>query len=257
MEIKTHSLAAWDLVCMPKKKGGLGVINLEFQNIALLVKHLDKFFNKKNLPWVQLIWNKHYSNSDKPPQAHKEKGSFWWKDIFRLIPFFRAFAQYTLGQGDTAPFWKDKWTDSYLESEFPILFSFARNEDSTIQSFLQASELSQNFHIPLSSQAMQEWETLTDRLQNLYNGSNMDKWTYPCNSNRFHANKVYKMFFVHLQPEQPLTLIWKSKCVMKLKVFLWLLLMNRLNTKEMLQKKNCNIQGGYSASCVMPASLKI
>lgn len=179
MEIKTHSLAAWDLVCMPKKKGGLGVINLEFQNIALLVKHLDKFFNKKNLPWVQLIWNKHYSNSDKPPQAHKEKGSFWWKDIFRLIPFFRAFAQCTLGQGDTALFWKDKWTDSYLESEFPILFSFARNEDSTIQSFLQASELSQNFHIPLSSQAMQEWETLTDRLQNLYNGSNMDKWTYP------------------------------------------------------------------------------
>lgn len=47
---KTHSLAAWDMVCKPKNKGGLGIINLEFQNCALLLKHLDKFFNKHDIP---------------------------------------------------------------------------------------------------------------------------------------------------------------------------------------------------------------
>jgi hypothetical protein len=26
---KVHSLAAWDMVCRPKKKGGLGIINLK------------------------------------------------------------------------------------------------------------------------------------------------------------------------------------------------------------------------------------
>ena len=31
-------LAAWRTVCQPKKKGGLGVINLELQNMALLLK---------------------------------------------------------------------------------------------------------------------------------------------------------------------------------------------------------------------------
>jgi hypothetical protein len=40
---------------------------------------------------------------------------------------------------------------------------------------------------------------------------------------------------------------------MKLKVFLWLMLMNRLNTKEMLHKKNFNIQGGIN--CLMCNSL--
>lgn len=54
-ETKTHSLAAWDIVCKPKKKGGLGIINLEIQNTALLLKLLHKFFNKKDLPWVHLI----------------------------------------------------------------------------------------------------------------------------------------------------------------------------------------------------------
>lgn len=42
-----QSMAAWDLVCKPKNKGGLGIVNLEFQNIALLAKNLDKFFNNR------------------------------------------------------------------------------------------------------------------------------------------------------------------------------------------------------------------
>lgn len=61
------TLAAWDLVCKPKNKGGLGILNLEVQNIALLIKHLDRFFNCKDLPWVKLIRNKYYADSDKPP----------------------------------------------------------------------------------------------------------------------------------------------------------------------------------------------
>lgn len=39
--------AAWEMVCIPKIEGGLGVINLEKQNEALHMKNLDKFFNKK------------------------------------------------------------------------------------------------------------------------------------------------------------------------------------------------------------------
>lgn len=70
---KSQSLASWNLVCKPKDKGGLGIIDLEYQNIALLTKHLDKFYNKHNLPWVKLIWRKYYLNADLPPHAHTEK----------------------------------------------------------------------------------------------------------------------------------------------------------------------------------------
>ena len=47
---KCNSLAAWDMVCNPKSKGGLGVLNLPVQNEALLLKFLHKFYNKMNIP---------------------------------------------------------------------------------------------------------------------------------------------------------------------------------------------------------------
>jgi hypothetical protein len=71
---KCLSLAAWDMVCKPKDKGGLGVLNLKIQNQALLLKFLDKFYNKKDIQWVHLIWQTYYQNSI--PHASNMCGSF-------------------------------------------------------------------------------------------------------------------------------------------------------------------------------------
>lgn len=76
---KGGNLVAWHVVMQPKEKGGLGIINLRLQNDALLMKRLSKFYNKENIPWVCLIWNKYYSN--RVPHATREVGSFWWKDV--------------------------------------------------------------------------------------------------------------------------------------------------------------------------------
>ena len=76
---KGGNLVAWQVVQQPKDKGGLGVLNLRLQNDALLLKQLDKFYNKVDMPWVQLVWSKYYAT--KVPHTAREMGSFWWKDI--------------------------------------------------------------------------------------------------------------------------------------------------------------------------------
>ncbi|XP_073357981.1 uncharacterized protein [Aegilops tauschii subsp. strangulata] len=48
--VKNNSLAAWELVCRTKRKGGLGVIDIKTQNVALLLKHLFKFYNREEVP---------------------------------------------------------------------------------------------------------------------------------------------------------------------------------------------------------------
>jgi hypothetical protein len=100
---KGRSLAAWPKVTKPKDKGGLGIIDLRSQNEALLLKHLDKFYNKKDTPWVNMIWHSHYSQGH-IPHASADKGSFWWKDLLHLCDKFRGIAKCTVGNGTTVLF---------------------------------------------------------------------------------------------------------------------------------------------------------
>ena len=64
------NLVAWETVQKPQKQGGLGIINLKLQNNALLLKHLHKFSNQADIPWVQLVWFKYYQ--DRVPHASRE-----------------------------------------------------------------------------------------------------------------------------------------------------------------------------------------
>jgi hypothetical protein len=58
----------------PKTKGGLGVIDLQKQNKALLMKNLHKLFNAQEVPLVSMVWEKLYSNGKLP--SAKMKGEF-------------------------------------------------------------------------------------------------------------------------------------------------------------------------------------
>ena len=96
-------LAAWSTVSLPKAKGGLGVLNLRLQNDSLLLKQLHKFYSKKDVPWVKLIWSKYYANG-KVPHGHREVGSFWWKNLLRLSVLYRGIAKCQVGDGSIVLF---------------------------------------------------------------------------------------------------------------------------------------------------------
>jgi hypothetical protein len=68
--------AAWPSVCLPKKEGVLGVINLHTHthNDSLLMKFLHKFYTKADIPWVHLVWDNYYATGKLPGQQNK--GSF-------------------------------------------------------------------------------------------------------------------------------------------------------------------------------------
>jgi hypothetical protein len=133
-----QSLAAWPLVCRPKDKGGMGIINLAIQNKALLTKHLHKFYNKDVTPWVSLIWNTYYDGA--VPHATILCGSFWWKDILKLNGIYRAHSVIQVNMGDSTLFWHDTW--DFLGSSTPIkdrylrLFSFVLDDKISVKDFI-------------------------------------------------------------------------------------------------------------------------
>ena len=70
------------------------------QNKALLLKNMHKFYNRHNIPWVNLIWETYYSNDLLP--GSNWIGSFWWKANLRLIDNFKSFARCHIGDGKSA-----------------------------------------------------------------------------------------------------------------------------------------------------------
>lgn len=76
------------------------------------MKNLDKFFNRRNIPWVSTIWEKHYKNGKLPGQV--KKGSFWWRDVLKLLSKFKDMAVIQIKNGQTCLFWKDKWVNQPL-----------------------------------------------------------------------------------------------------------------------------------------------
>ena len=151
--------AAWKLVCNSKENGGLGVHDMQIQNESLLLKHLHKFFNKYDIPWVQLIWNSHYNNETIP--VNNRNGSFWWRDVLKLLDSFKEMASVTIGDGSTSLFWSDVWHGVPFNIQWPHLFSFAKDANTSVQNFLDADDKSKFFHVPLSIEAHDQYQLLS------------------------------------------------------------------------------------------------
>jgi hypothetical protein len=243
-------LVAWKKCCKPKRKGGLGIINLRSQNNALLLKHLDKFYNKKDIPWVKLIWSVHYSNGQ-VPHATTDKGSFWWKDILKLCDLFRGIANCKIGDGSTVLFWSDLWNDNVMQIKYPRLYSFAKNKNISVAQFLTNNTLEMQFHLPLSEQAYQEYQSLQDYFQTfqVQQGAK-DSWHYIWGNSTYTSSRFYNFPFSNIHPPAPFIWIWDSKCCNKLRVFSWLLLMDRLNTRNILKRKRHKLEGN-NYNCVL------
>jgi hypothetical protein len=185
----------------------------------LLIKHLDKFYNKKNIPWVNLIWNTYYANGE-IPHATTDRGSFWWKDLLKLCDAFRGVAACQVGNGTTVMFWSDVWNDLLLQNHFPRLYSFAKNKQILVAQILLNNSIQEQFHLPLSVQAFQEYQDLQQLIQGIQIQSEIkDKWTYIWGNDRYSASKFYYLPFKNVQPPKQFIWIWDSKCANKLRIF--------------------------------------
>lgn len=137
------------VACKPKDQDGLDIIDLEKHNNALLMKHLNKFYNKAHIPWVSLTWTKLYTNSQTPPQARCPVGSFWWKEIIKLFKVFIRFATCAPRNGITNLFWAEPRAGVIFKEAFPQLYSFIKKPKCSIRFFLD-QEMDKIFSLPLS-----------------------------------------------------------------------------------------------------------
>ncbi|GJY41443.1 hypothetical protein Tco_0428713 [Tanacetum coccineum] len=83
---KGRSKVAWEVVCLPKNEGGLGIRRLEVFNSALMIAHIWKLLSLKESLWG-------------------------WRKILQLRPTISEFIWCNLGDGAATSLWFDKWCE--------------------------------------------------------------------------------------------------------------------------------------------------
>jgi len=114
-------------------------------------------------------------------------------------------------------------------------FSFAKDKQRKAFTIDNVVDL---FNLPLSQIAFQQAPKIQQQMETCNrNELEKDVWTYSAQSSTYRVRTTYKLLMGH-QPAQPdLKWLWKSYCQPKHRVFFWLLMKDRLSTKNILKRR--------------------
>ena len=133
--------------------------------------------------------------------------------------------------------------DHILSEQYPRLLLFAKNTRASIQRYVAGRWIGKSIHLPLSQDAFEELEALQQQLTPLQPAQwEDDVWNYVWGNGSYSSKRIYKLAFSNAESHLVFRWIWKASCIPRIKYFSWLILVDRLNTKDMLQRRHCNVQ---------------
>jgi hypothetical protein len=130
------------------------------------------------------------------------------------------------------------------------LFSFALDQNVSLREMVNLDSIEDHFYLPLSAQAFDEFNQVKEIIlnQNL-NSEGKDVWKTQWKDGVYTLSKYYHYTFRDQKASPIFARIWKSRCILRIKFFAWLLVNDRLNTRDMLRRRQCNVTNVYD--CVL------
>lgn len=145
--------------------------------------------------------------------------------------------------------WDDLQSNSLMRDKFLELYRFARKPKYSIHFFLDKNR-STIFFLPLSPVASLQLDSLNSLIQNSnWDASSEDSWKYTWGSANFSTSKAYKVITGSQQASPLFKWLWATGNLGKHKFFFWLLLIDRLNTRNMLRRKNRHLDDYNCVFC--------
>jgi hypothetical protein len=240
--IKKIHLVNRNSVCSPKSQGGLGVLNLETMNDALMTKWLCNIENTNGL-WQKIIKEKYIKGKPLISVTQKQDDSHFWKKILGLRDMFCSHCKIIVGNDRKTSFWKNSWTGDYpLANKCPCLFDLAYDKDISVNKVLSSNFEALSFRRRIIGNLNLMYEELLGCCNNQALSYEEDRMVWSLGNKGFSVNSWYKTKMSD-QVAVPCRFLWKSKLPHKIKVFIWLVLRNKILTKDNLKKKLARFWG--------------
>jgi hypothetical protein len=150
------------------------------------------------------------------------------------------------------PFWDAVWNNQVRKIQYPELHSFEKNKRVSLSTVCETEALHDLFHLPLSVEAYHQLQELQTEISDLVIVADDDKWTFILGSSHFSSSKAYKVLTGHSQVDPIFKWLWKTSCQSKHKVFFWLVLRDRLSTRNMLRRRRMHLEDYHCVLCQHP-----
>jgi hypothetical protein len=98
-----------------------------------------------------------------------------------------------------------------------------------------------------SRDACANCSTTGTNIGNALNLCENDSWQFIWGQQVYSSSKYYQYQFKNLTPSRVLLWVWKSSCIPTIKFFAWLLLNDRLNTRNILRRRKKFLDEGYNS----------
>ncbi|WJZ83279.1 hypothetical protein VitviT2T_002974 [Vitis vinifera] len=134
LERKPH-LVRWKVVCLSKKKGGLGIKCLSILNKVLLSKWNWRFANEREALWNQVIRGKYGEDRGGwcTREVREAHGVGLWKGIRMDWDLVGARISFSVGNGRRLSFWRDRWCgNAPLCESFPSLYALSTEKEAWV-----------------------------------------------------------------------------------------------------------------------------
>ncbi|GJY29596.1 RNA-directed DNA polymerase, eukaryota, reverse transcriptase zinc-binding domain protein [Tanacetum coccineum] len=109
---KGKAKVSWEVVCLSKIEGGLGVRRLDLFNKALMVPHIWNLISRKESLWVKWIHEYKLRGRHFFDVPYRGCMTWGWRKILQLRPLIRDHIRYRIGDGATCSIWFDCWSYS-------------------------------------------------------------------------------------------------------------------------------------------------
>nr|GEX47182.1 reverse transcriptase domain-containing protein [Tanacetum cinerariifolium] len=193
---------AWEVVCLPKKEGGLGIRRLNHFNKALMVSHIWKLLSLKESLWVRWIHVYKLKNRSFWDIPYRGKMSWSWRKLLKLCPLIRYFIWSSIGDGSKISMWFDRWCVV-----------------SPLCNIIAARDIASSIPIPV----------LNDAKLDVLEWRNSDG-----SFDMFSVQRVWETIRPRDNEVPWYDLVWFSSCIPRHAVHMWLIMKKRLKTQDAL-----------------------
>ncbi|KAK1316376.1 hypothetical protein QJS10_CPA05g01895 [Acorus calamus] len=248
-------LTNWAAVCSRKIEGGAGVLNLLDMNKALLCKWLWRWSVGNNLLWRQVILGRYgvrrWGQGNFPRSSRRD--SPIWRGILSLAPDFAESVGWKVSNGETTIFWQDAWIEgSPLKRAFSRLFEAASNREASVRSCWVEDREGGHWQISFA-RSLSEVEREDLAGLSTKGGRDISGSSDVATEQRWHLHCPRVLRVVAQKQSTPslgavVTRNMMPKVPVKVRVFQWLLMQDRILTK--VRRAIWSHQTMFCAVCV-------